>query len=281
MGIVGRSGSGKSTLLHLLAALDRPTSGEITVGPWQLSMLSRAEQARYRREMVGIIFQKFHLVPTMTAAENVALPLVLAGAQPEPRRARAAECLALVGLADRAGHRPAQLSGGEQQRIATARALAGEPPLPLADEPTGNLDSETGAQTLRLLRRLHEEHGRTVVVITHHFDEIAGAAEQVLALHDGRLQEEGNEKQKVTSFSTLDLLLRKGPTEGYPALRVQLAEADREAAVRRGIEALGIYAMSFRDQFQQFGASFSSWTSRLPSSASSRSSSPLWTSPTR
>ena len=187
VGVVGPSGSGKSTLLYMLAAMDQPTSGSIAVGDWSLDGLSADEQARYRRTMVGIIFQQFHLVPTMTAQENVALPMILAGVDPSRRQDRAAECLEMVGLADRLDHRPAELSGGEQQRVATARALVGDPPLLLADEPTGNLDSETGAQIITLLERLHAEQNRTVVVVTHHFEEIEHAAQQVVRLRDGRM----------------------------------------------------------------------------------------------
>jgi len=184
--VVGPSGSGKSTLLHLVAALDRPTVGQIQLGDWRLAELSRGEQAQFRRRMVGIVFQQFNLVPTMTARENVALPMILAGAAPERRRARAEECLAMVGLADRTGHRPAELSGGEQQRVAVARALTGDPSVLLADEPTGNLDSETGGAVIDLLRRVHAEQGRTVIVVTHHFEEVSGAAEEVFRLRDGQ-----------------------------------------------------------------------------------------------
>jgi ABC-type lipoprotein export system ATPase subunit len=185
--VVGPSGSGKSTLLHLAAALERPTAGEIRLGDWRLSALSREEQAQFRRWMVGIVFQQFHLVPTMTAQENVALPMILAGAEPEQRNARAEECLSVVGLAGRAGHRPAELSGGEQQRVAVARALTGDPPVLLADEPTGNLDSETGGAVIDLLREIHAGQGRTVIVVTHHFEEVEDAAEEVFCLRDGQL----------------------------------------------------------------------------------------------
>jgi ABC-type lipoprotein export system ATPase subunit len=185
--VVGPSGSGKSTLLHLLAAMDRPTEGTIQVGDWDVGGLSQKEQSRYRRTMVGMIFQQFHLVPTMTALENVALPMILAGEPPDARTERAAECLAMVGLADRLDHRPTELSGGEQQRVATARALVGDPPLLLADEPTGNLDSETGAQIVDLLSTVHREQGRTVIVVTHHPEELNGIAERSLRLQDGAL----------------------------------------------------------------------------------------------
>ncbi len=185
--ITGPSGSGKSTLLHLLAALDTPTSGSVAVGEWQLGALDRDAQAAYRRSMVGIIFQQFHLVPTMTARQNVALPLILAGVAPEIRQPRADECLAVVGLADRADHRPPELSGGEQQRVAIARALAPDPPVLLADEPTGNLDADTGAQIVHLLEDVHREQGRTVIVVTHHFAEVEAVTERRIRLRDGRV----------------------------------------------------------------------------------------------
>jgi ABC-type lipoprotein export system ATPase subunit len=137
--------------------------------------------------MIGIIFQQFHLVPTMTAQENVALPMILAGVAPDDRNERAAECLEMVGLGDRLDHRPSELSGGEQQRVATARALVGDPPLLLADEPTGNLDSETGAQIVDLLEEVNRKQNRTVLVVTHHFDEIEHVTERVIRLRDGQI----------------------------------------------------------------------------------------------
>jgi ABC-type lipoprotein export system ATPase subunit len=187
VGVVGPSGSGKTTLLHLLAALDQPSAGTVRVGDWALGALDDAARARYRRSMVGLVFQEFHLVPTMTAEENVALPLLLAGVPPRERTPRAREALAMVGLADRTAHRPDALSGGEQQRVATARALVGDPPLLLADEPTGNLDAETGARIVDLLARLRREDGRTVVVVTHHVEEIEHVAGQRVRLRDGAL----------------------------------------------------------------------------------------------
>ena len=190
-GVVGPSGSGKSTLLHLMAALDQPTAGTIRVGDWALGTMDASARARYRRSMVGLVFQEFHLVPTMTARENVALPLLLAGAPPRERTPRAHEALEMVGLADRTDHRPAELSGGEQQRVATARALVGDPPLLLADEPTGNLDAATGDRIIDLLARLRHEQNRTVVVVTHHFGQIEAAAEQVFRLRDGALRDAG------------------------------------------------------------------------------------------
>jgi ABC-type lipoprotein export system ATPase subunit len=191
VGIVGPSGSGKSTLLHLLAALDQPSGGTLQVGNWTLGSLDPSDRARYRRSMVGLVFQQFHLVPTMTARENVALPLLLAGVAPDERTQRATAALEAVALADRMEHRPAELSGGEQQRVATARALVGDPPLLLADEPTGNLDADTGAQIVDLLARLHHEHDRTVLVATHHVEEIASDVDRIVHLRDGALDDTG------------------------------------------------------------------------------------------
>jgi ABC-type lipoprotein export system ATPase subunit len=187
VGVVGPSGSGKSTLLHLLAALDQPSGGTLRVGTWDLGGLRPSERAQYRRSVVGLVFQQFHLIPTMTARENVALPLLLAGVSPSERARRATTALREVGLADRMDHRPAELSGGEQQRVAVARALVGDPPLLLADEPTGNLDAETGAQIVALLARLHREHDRTVLVATHHAEEIAPFVDRAVRLRDGAL----------------------------------------------------------------------------------------------
>ncbi|MCA0268126.1 MAG: ABC transporter ATP-binding protein [Bacteroidetes bacterium] len=185
--VVGRSGSGKSTLLHLLAAMDKPSDGAVWVGDTDLSTLSAQGQARYRRTKVGMIFQQFHLVPTMTAAENVALPLVLAGADREAQAAAAEAALERVGLAHRTTHRPAELSGGEQQRVAIARALVADPPMLLCDEPTGNLDSETARQVVDLLADVCQSQGKTVVVVTHHEAEVAHVATHRLRLTDGRL----------------------------------------------------------------------------------------------
>ena len=182
--VVGRSGSGKSTLMHALAAMDLPTEGTIHVGAWDVTGLDRKDRARYRREMVGMIFQRFNLVPAMTALGNVELPLMLAGVSPDERRARAEEALTQVGLGERMDHRPDELSGGEQQRVATARALVGDPPLLLADEPTGNLDSQTADEIVDLLRAIHRA-GRSVLVVTHNLAEFRDAAEWVVRLEDG------------------------------------------------------------------------------------------------
>ncbi len=183
--IVGPSGSGKSTLLGLMAGLDRPTTGSIELDGTDITSLSESHMARFRREKVGYIFQSFHLIPTLTALENVAVPLELNGEQ--RAGTRAAELLAAVGLTDRMGHYPVQLSGGEQQRVAVARAFACRPPILLADEPTGNLDSATGAQVIELLLSLHRDHGTTLVFVTHD-STLTTSMQRVLSMRDGRLE---------------------------------------------------------------------------------------------
>lgn len=183
--IVGPSGSGKSTLLGLMAGLDRPTSGSIELDGTDITTMSESRMARFRREKVGYIFQSFHLIPTLTALENVAVPLELSGERHAGERA--AELLTAVGLSDRMGHYPVQLSGGEQQRVAVARAFACRPPILLADEPTGNLDTGTGAQVIDLLLSLHRDHGTTLVLVTHD-STLAASMERVVALRDGRIE---------------------------------------------------------------------------------------------
>ncbi|HLI28786.1 MAG TPA: ABC transporter ATP-binding protein [Chloroflexota bacterium] len=184
--LLGPSGSGKSTLLHLLGGIERCQVGEIVVDQWPLNRLDAGALARYRRQHVGFVFQAFHLLPMLTALENVEVPLVLAGVHPAERRRRARALLEQVGLADRAAHRPAQLSGGEQQRVAIARALVTEPRLVLADEPTGNLDSATGEQVVALLLAEQRARGCTVLLATHN-EALARHAQQCLRLRDGRL----------------------------------------------------------------------------------------------
>jgi putative ABC transport system ATP-binding protein len=183
--IVGPSGSGKSTLLGLMAGLDRPTSGSIQLDGIDITAMGESRMARFRREKVGYIFQSFHLIPTLTAVENVAVPLELSG----ERRAdeRAAELLAAVGLSSRMEHYPVQLSGGEQQRVAVARAFACRPPILLADEPTGNLDSSTGTHVIDLLLSLHRDSGTTLVLVTHDAT-LASSMQRVLSLRDGHLE---------------------------------------------------------------------------------------------
>lgn len=182
--LVGPSGSGKSTLLMTLAGLERPDSGRVVVAGQDLTRHGEDELARFRGRNVGIVFQSFHLVPTMTALENVALPLELAGAA--DAFARAAAELAAVGLADRAGHYPAQLSGGEQQRVAVARAIVANPPLLVADEPTGNLDEATGASIIELLFSLRRERGSTLVIVTHD-NNLAARCDRVIRIRSGRI----------------------------------------------------------------------------------------------
>ena len=165
--ILGPSGSGKSTLLHLIGGLDRPTSGRIWVGDREVTALDENELATYRRQEVGFVFQAFNLVSTMTALQNVAFPMFFARVPPSERQERARRLLELVDLADRVHHQPTELSGGEQQRVAIARALANDPAIILADEPTGNLDSHTGAEVMGMLNRLNQEQGRTIVVVSH------------------------------------------------------------------------------------------------------------------
>jgi putative ABC transport system ATP-binding protein len=183
--IVGPSGSGKSTLLGLIAGLDKPTSGSIILDGIDITGLPEREMTRYRRQKIGYIFQSFHLIPTLTAQENVAVPLELNG---DPAaRGRAEELLAAVGLRDRSGHYPVQLSGGEQQRVAVARAFACRPPILLADEPTGNLDSATGRQVIDLLLGLNRDHGSSLVLVTHDAA-LASHAERIVSLRDGRIE---------------------------------------------------------------------------------------------
>jgi putative ABC transport system ATP-binding protein len=182
--IMGPSGSGKSTLMHCLAGLDTPTSGTVLLGGVGLGGLSDKKLTVLRRERVGFVFQAFNLVPTLTAGENITLPLTLAGNKPDPDWIGAVT--ATMGLADRLSHRPAQLSGGQQQRVAVARALASRPQVIFADEPTGNLDSTSGGELLRLLREVVDEFGHTVVMVTH--DPVAaGRADAVVFLADGHL----------------------------------------------------------------------------------------------
>jgi putative ABC transport system ATP-binding protein len=182
--IVGPSGSGKSTLMHLLGGLDQPTSGRLVIGGRDVASLSPAEMASLRNHEIGFVFQAFHLLPRTSAVDNVALPLVYRGLAARERRRRAAETLAKVGLAHRIDHRPNQMSGGEQQRVAIARALVTEPSVLLADEPTGNLDSVTGANVLERLERLNTESGVAVVLVTHDRD-VAARARRLISMRDG------------------------------------------------------------------------------------------------
>jgi putative ABC transport system ATP-binding protein len=188
VGLVGPSGSGKSTLMMVLGGLERVTSGKVAIAGTDLNALSEDALARFRRDRIGIVFQSFHLVPTMTALENVAVPLELAGRA--DAFATAAAGLEAVGLKDRSQHYPSQLSGGEQQRVAIARAFAPQPSLLLADEPTGNLDGETGKQVIDLLFALHAERGTTLLLITHDAA-LAERCQRIIHLRDGLIDGAG------------------------------------------------------------------------------------------
>jgi putative ABC transport system ATP-binding protein len=186
LAIVGPSGSGKSTLLGLIAGLDAPTSGEVVIDGVNITRLGEDALARLRGEKIGFVFQFFHLIPSLTAFENVSVPMEIA-ARPDARP-RTQTLLEEVGLTGRGHHYPSQLSGGEQQRVALARALANNPPIVLADEPTGNLDSSNGRHIMELLRTIHRTRGTTVVLVTHDA-ELAGLADSRLVLRDGRVVE--------------------------------------------------------------------------------------------
>jgi putative ABC transport system ATP-binding protein len=185
--IQGTSGSGKSTLLNLLGGLDRPTSGEVLFDSNPLGPLTKKQMARYRRDSVGMIFQNFNLITTMTAAENVRLALAFGGVRGNERRKRAGELLERVGLADRMEHRPLELSGGEQQRVAIARALANRPRVLLADEPTGNLDSTRARELLALLREMVGHEGLTVLLVTHDHELASSFADRIIMMKDGKV----------------------------------------------------------------------------------------------
>ncbi|MBM0124483.1 ABC transporter ATP-binding protein [Pimelobacter simplex] len=202
--IMGPSGSGKSTLMHCLAALDTPSSGDVQIGDVTLSHLRDKALTTLRREQVGFVFQAFNLVPTLTARENILLPLSLAGRKPD--QAWFDTVVDAVGLRDRLGHRPSQMSGGQQQRVACARALVSKPAIVFADEPTGNLDSTSGAEVLGFLRRSVDEFGQTIVMVTH--DPVAASyCDRVVFLADGRVVDELREPdreailEKMTCFA--------------------------------------------------------------------------------
>ena len=188
LAIVGPSGCGKSTLLNLLGGIDRPSSGTVTIRGRRLDEMRDAELTRFRLQQLGFVFQRFYLMPALTASENVELPLAEARVSTHQRRKRARSLLEYVGLAGRLDHRPAQLSGGEQQRVAIARALANRPALLLADEPTGELDAHTGAEMIALLEQLNGD-GTTIVVVTHD-EELARAAHRIVHMRDGVVVDE-------------------------------------------------------------------------------------------
>jgi putative ABC transport system ATP-binding protein len=186
--LVGPSGSGKSTILNMITGIDKPTSGTVTVNGVRVDRLGENALARWRGQSIGIVFQFFQLLPTLTALENVILPMDLRGTHRGHRRERALEHLRLVGLEDHAGHLPSELSGGEQQRVAIARALANDPPILIADEPTGNLDTATGERIIEILLELHRR-GKTVIMVTHE-PAIATLAGRTLHVQDGRIVED-------------------------------------------------------------------------------------------
>jgi putative ABC transport system ATP-binding protein len=201
--VMGPSGSGKSTLMHCLAALDRPTSGEAVIGGTPLSSLRDDKLTQLRRERVGFVFQAFNLIPSLTAKENILLPLDLAGRRPDPEWFDTV--IDTVGLRDRLGHRPQELSGGQQQRVACARALVSRPSIVFADEPTGNLDSTSGAEVLGFLRRSVDEFGQTVVMVTH--DAVAASyCDRVLFLADGRVVDEVRDPDRDTILEHMSAL---------------------------------------------------------------------------
>ena len=186
--IVGASGAGKTTLLQILGTLDRPDSGSLMYGDTDVERLKEKELARFRNEHIGFVFQAHHLLPEFTAEENVMIPALIRGDKPEAARKRALELLAMLRLADRAAHKPSALSGGEQQRVAVARALMNNPMVVLADEPSGNLDSEHARELHELFFTLRKELGQTFVIVTHN-EQLAAMADRIITIKDGRNQE--------------------------------------------------------------------------------------------
>ena len=195
LGVTGPSGSGKSTLMYLLGGLDQPTSGHIWVGGQDITSLDEDDLAVYRREKIGFVFQMFNLIPTMTAQENVEFPMLFSNLDPRKRQERALHLLELVGLSGRAHHRPTELSGGQQQRVAIARALVHDPPIILADEPTGNLDSHSGAEVLDILTQLNQQN-HTIIVVSHDADVIRNAQRDI-RLYDGQIVAEDTWQEEL------------------------------------------------------------------------------------
>jgi ABC-type lipoprotein export system ATPase subunit len=200
VGVIGRSGSGKSTFLNIVGGLDRPSQGSVVIEGTPLQARSSDALAAYRRATIGFVFQSFNLVPHLTALENVALPLALAGKPAGERRRRAQELLEKVGLGKRTGHRPTELSGGERQRVAIARALSNEPKLLLCDEPTGNLDSKTAEEIMGMLADLHAKDRCTIVLVTHDRERAERYCERLVMLGDGKVRED----RRVQTLPTLD-----------------------------------------------------------------------------
>ena len=232
--VMGPSGSGKSTLLHLIGALERPTGGELLVAGHDLARLGDLD--RFRARTVGFVFQMHNLIPTLTALENVVVPMQPQPLGPRERRDRAVELLGMVGLADRMTFLPNQLSGGQRQRVAIARGLANRPPLLLADEPTGNLDSKAGAEVMRLLQQLNREHGVTILVVTHD-PLVARSADRIITLGDGRIEHD----EPVGSVYHADLKAFRDSTLGRLLLKGGAAPELEEFGLQRGgvLTALG------------------------------------------
>jgi putative ABC transport system ATP-binding protein len=202
-GVMGPSGSGKSTLMHILAGLDKPTTGTVAIDGTELTTLSDTDLTKLRRRHIGFVFQFFNLLPMLTAEENIVLPLTIAGTKPEEAWLR--DLVGKVGLADRLSHRPAELSGGQQQRVAIARALVSRPTVVFADEPTGNLDSTTSAEILDLLRSSVQDYGQTLVMVTHDA-RAAATADRILFLADGEIVKElpgGDEHEVLTALEEI------------------------------------------------------------------------------
>jgi putative ABC transport system ATP-binding protein len=199
--IMGPSGSGKSTLMHILAGLDKPTSGSVEIAGTEITTLKDTELTKLRRSHIGFVFQFFNLLPMLSAEENITLPLSIAGEKPDPQQFK--ELIEAVGLGDRLSHRPAELSGGQQQRVAIARALVSRPDVVFADEPTGNLDSKTGAEILELIRHSVEELGQTVVMVTHEA-RAAAIGDRVLYLADGQIVRELSGASQHEISETMD-----------------------------------------------------------------------------
>lgn len=184
--ILGTSGSGKSTLLNMLAGLEKPSAGTVEIGKYRIDKLSEADLAKFRQKFTGFVFQSYNLIPTLTALENVALPLVFKGEDKSIREQKAKEMLKLVGLENRAGHRPTEMSGGQQQRVGIARAFVSDPKVIFADEPTGNLDSKTTSEVMKLISKLVHEKNQTMVLVTHD-ENVAKYADIIVRISDGKI----------------------------------------------------------------------------------------------
>ena len=218
--IVGASGSGKSTLLNQLAGLEKPTRGRVLIGRHEISAMTENELAAFRQAHLGFIFQSYNLLPNLTAAENVALPLMFKGVPRKQRQKMAVEQLKLMGLAKRAGHKPTEISGGQQQRVGIARAFVTRPKVIFADEPTGNLDTKTTRQVLRSMLEMAKEHGITFVMVTHEKD-LAGIADRVITIQDGNVLSDvvvGDAEKAANRAALFDSLEEQSPAEPVAAV---------------------------------------------------------------